>query len=270
MKQLDACRQVAYEFPDLCAACNPDTCQIRASTPTTHIQNVGNNGNPSLVFPLGLCQGDCDKNDDCQPGLACYQRVAGESVPGCDGIDDSSTDYCIDPYQLQSIPPQNLDHSDNSGDIFKLKIDWQPGYFWQNERIERYWCIRCSGDNLGCTADSKLYVANCNIDSLVTQWTLKYLNEDVFHVKDHNSNMCMTLPEDLSLPLGVAECDISDVHQKFEANGTPGFDSSFELQPHWLENSCVGVTHHAKYSEWFYAWPCDLARRWTTNAYTFY
>jgi len=48
-------------------------------------------------FPLGLCEGDCDSNDDCEPGLICYEREESESVPGCSGgvEDGSRTDFCI-------------------------------------------------------------------------------------------------------------------------------------------------------------------------------
>lgn len=38
----------------------------------------------------GLCQGDCDTNDDCKEGLICFQRNANEDIPGCAGIDGSS------------------------------------------------------------------------------------------------------------------------------------------------------------------------------------
>eukprot|EP00980_Cylindrotheca_fusiformis_P016329 scaffold4852_cov76-Cylindrotheca_fusiformis.AAC.1 len=57
----------------------------------------------SETFPLGLCQGDCDSNSDCDEGLVCFQRDGNEEVPGCDGgLEDSSrTDYCI----LASLPP---------------------------------------------------------------------------------------------------------------------------------------------------------------------
>ena len=51
----------------------------------------------STNFPLGLCEGDCDKDDDCQDGLVCFQRDEFEDVPGCIGgrENDSRTDYCV-------------------------------------------------------------------------------------------------------------------------------------------------------------------------------
>ena len=49
-----------------------------------------------LVFPLGLCSGDCDRDSDCADGLYCFQRRSGEAVPWCEGgsKDLSRTDYC--------------------------------------------------------------------------------------------------------------------------------------------------------------------------------
>lgn len=61
---------------------------------------VGDNGQPSANFPLGECEGDCDKDSDCESGLVCYQRNAGSSVPGCSSgtsIKNSPTDFCAKP-----------------------------------------------------------------------------------------------------------------------------------------------------------------------------
>jgi hypothetical protein len=45
---------------------------------------------------FGLCEGDCDIDEDCADGLFCFMKEAGvATVPGCDGFDTSRTDYCI-------------------------------------------------------------------------------------------------------------------------------------------------------------------------------
>jgi hypothetical protein len=53
--------------------------------------------NPPLL-PLGMCEGDCDRDSDCEPGLYCFYKTHGyaQTVPGCDGRDDTSTDFCVD------------------------------------------------------------------------------------------------------------------------------------------------------------------------------
>jgi len=33
----------------------------------------------------GMCEGDCDKDSDCDAGLKCFQRNGYEAVPGCSG-----------------------------------------------------------------------------------------------------------------------------------------------------------------------------------------
>ena len=45
---------------------------------------------------LGLCQGDCDNDEDCVGDLECFQRDSGSQtpVPGCDGPGGAGRDYC--------------------------------------------------------------------------------------------------------------------------------------------------------------------------------
>jgi hypothetical protein len=43
------------------------------------------------------CEGDCDRDYHCAPGLKCFQRDGDEPVPGCDGTGLISHDYCYDP-----------------------------------------------------------------------------------------------------------------------------------------------------------------------------
>ena len=51
------------------ALANPSTdyCARRPSADTVWMK--GNDGLPAANFPLGLCEGDCDGDIDCQPGL---------------------------------------------------------------------------------------------------------------------------------------------------------------------------------------------------------
>lgn len=60
------------------------------------LNSLGSDPDPELL-PLGICQGDCDTDDDCAEGLVCFQRDANETVPGCQGgqFDTSRSDFCI-------------------------------------------------------------------------------------------------------------------------------------------------------------------------------
>jgi hypothetical protein len=44
-----------------------DFCAERATENTVWLK--GDNGSPAANFPLGLCEGDCDSDADCQTGL---------------------------------------------------------------------------------------------------------------------------------------------------------------------------------------------------------
>ena len=47
---------------------------------------------------LAACTGECDNDGQCAPGLKCFQRSNGESIPGCRGPGSGKGwDYCHDP-----------------------------------------------------------------------------------------------------------------------------------------------------------------------------
>ncbi|CAB9514038.1 receptor-like protein kinase [Seminavis robusta] len=51
----------------------------------------------SMETPCGLCQGDCNSDNDCEDGLICYKRPGDDTstVPGCSGEGVPGSDYCI-------------------------------------------------------------------------------------------------------------------------------------------------------------------------------
>jgi len=73
---------------DFCCDPNVDGC-------TATLTFVGNNEDD--VFPLEICEGDCDTDDDCARGLRCFQRNETNPVPGCRGDPFGNEDYCFDP-----------------------------------------------------------------------------------------------------------------------------------------------------------------------------
>ena len=51
-------------------------------------------------LPLGICEGDCQRDHDCDGELICFHRVHQEPVPGCvsgGSADISNYDYCVQP-----------------------------------------------------------------------------------------------------------------------------------------------------------------------------
>ena len=58
---------------------------------------------------LGNCQGDCDSDDDCLPGLVCFERNDRREVPGCSTTGIYGADYCIkDPNASAAVPVEEL------------------------------------------------------------------------------------------------------------------------------------------------------------------
>ena len=73
------------------------------STPTTST-TIDIIGECSATNKCGLCQGDCDNDSQCEPGLVCAQRGGVERIPGCNGeggnTDVSGKDVGIKPQNV--------------------------------------------------------------------------------------------------------------------------------------------------------------------------
>ena len=80
---------------------------------------------------LGLCEGDCDKDTDCQSGLKCFQRSGYSTVPGCIGKGKRSWDYCVpksseNSYKTVGTKYCNRDSQRSrwrSGDFFRHNVN---------------------------------------------------------------------------------------------------------------------------------------------------
>jgi len=56
-----------------------------------------------LQFPLELCTGDCDADEDCAGVMTCAQRDGLAEVPGCVGLGIKDVDYCTHPINWLSL-----------------------------------------------------------------------------------------------------------------------------------------------------------------------
>jgi len=88
-------------------------------SPEGTLGNVGDDGQPSTVFPLGRCLGDCDSSNECEGDLVCFQRDGGDPAPpGCVGSTEGATDYCVLPEDLlKNQPPIPAPAPVPSGDL---------------------------------------------------------------------------------------------------------------------------------------------------------
>ena len=57
----------------------------------TYLAYTRNSGLPVTAYPLSLCEGDFDKDIDCEQGLYCYKRSGFD----CYGLGAHGKDYCI-------------------------------------------------------------------------------------------------------------------------------------------------------------------------------
>lgn len=71
---------------------------IKPISSSVYLSDVGDNGVPGDAFPLQECQGDCDGDSDCAPGLLCLDRTGIQPIPGCLGDGTSGKDYCYVPW----------------------------------------------------------------------------------------------------------------------------------------------------------------------------
>jgi hypothetical protein len=87
--------------PNLSATPTEGPVTIPTLYPNNPQPLVSYHGNPPAdKLPLGLCEGDCDSDAQCQSGLVCLQRGPYDPIPGCTGVDASKTDYCILPQPI--------------------------------------------------------------------------------------------------------------------------------------------------------------------------
>ena len=59
--------------------------------PNNYLLFIGSNFGTNSY---GLCEGDCDRDDDCEGNLICEQRRGYTEVPGCGGTGKRGVDYC--------------------------------------------------------------------------------------------------------------------------------------------------------------------------------
>ena len=222
----------------------------------------GNNGYPSEDFPLGICQGDCDTDDECEGDLVCFQRDAYEAVPGCSGGESEyrGNDFCIYPQNLNGGGGDNNNSgggssqsSGNTGD-FKLKMYWQYGYHWQGETFERKWCIRCYKGH--CIPGAEALIADCDNGGPAKVYFEKFGSVD-FRIRVKNTDICLEIPQDLQLFLSWETCSDSVLQRFTGENGDPYGGGRFQLEPKTLPDHCITITHHPKSGERLWVATCE-------------
>lgn len=233
------------------------------SAPTTTRGTIlykGEDWNPRDAYPLGICEGDCDGDYDCEGELVCHHRDTDDSgklgqVPSCAGRDSTTRDYCIRPSDEIAVPPV-------SG-AFRFKKYWQFGYKWQDEFWEQEWCMECDGGNSGtCEVDDSIIISHCSHDRS-TWFVYENLTSGISQIKIAASeNLCLQLVGNNDIRVKV--CDGNNERQKFKAlNGSFG-GTKFELGT-VQRDGCISQHHHPKDGEIIFRMDCALTRKHTTS-----
>jgi hypothetical protein len=255
-----------YNPEDISPPKTPTKPSSPVSSPTTKrgtILFVGEDWVPRSSYPLGLCEGDCDGDFDCEGDLVCHQRQKDEhggSVPGCFGRDTTTRDYCIDPSDETMTPPVN--------GSFLFKMFWKFGYKWQDEFWEQEWCMQCKGGTTNdCEVDDTVIVSYCSYEHS-TYFVYKNLKNNVAQLQvAAKSNLCLQLVGNNDILVKV--CDGTNVRQKFKAlNGTFG-NGKFELGT-VARDGCIAQQHHPKDGEILFRMDCALTRKHTTSYWVQY
>jgi hypothetical protein len=227
---------------------------------------LGNNGSPASVYPLGLCQGDCDDDDDCEGDLVCFQRSAGGGgVPGCQGSDSKGLDYCVSPQAPNGDTQDDYNQDDGSGNNVNpmtsyidpagdslFKMHWEPNYFWQEEEAERRWCIQCNGNDPGSWAR----IVDCDSGDATRLLFERQSSSNDFRIRVSGGDLCLRLPVSNMDYSNFERCDDSD-EQLWRGNA---FGSGpFQISPATQPGNCLTQTHHPKRHERLWVATCEYA-----------
>ena len=233
---------------------------------------VGDNGSPSGAYPLSLCQGDCDTDDDCQGDLVCFLRDGGDAVPGCSGgeSENAGADVCVNRSGGGEDDEKEEDPvvvSSSGGERGYLKMHWESDYYWQGESEQRKWCVACDG---GCDDGNRVEIDDCD-DGDPTAVYLERMGNGVFRIRASGSDVCLEVPDDLDDYTSWETCSASEDLQRWTGRNGDAFGGGrFELVPASLPGYCLTQTHDPKRGERLWVSTCDYARKDHTSYWEMY
>jgi hypothetical protein len=139
-------QQDALEAPPIpgCTGTDIDDWDYCFKPPADEPVLVMLGGNPSET--LGLCEGDCDSDSDCEGDLVCFQRTSAERVPGCSGTGYIQYDYCIQAPPTAAPSAATLSPSFAPSQYVPLPLVRVGDGDYSNQKL-----ARCEGD---CDGDS--------------------------------------------------------------------------------------------------------------------
>ena len=148
---------------------------------------------------------------------------------------------------------------------FQLKLYWESRFCWQEERIERKWCMSCIGSS--CEKGEDLWLQFCDAEDVTQKF--KYLpieGTEGGQLQTVSNNLCLERVSRNNFTL--ADCSASRVVQVLTGLVTDG--RTFELKPYGAGDLCLNQEHYPKAGEVIKTTTCDNAREYNTNLWTVY
>lgn len=144
---------------------------------------------------------------------------------------------------------------------FRIKMYWEKGYFWQEERIEKFWCMECIN---GCKLGNQIHIMECDNDN--TRFQFINDSSSAVQVKVADTNLCLELKG--SSVIKLESCESNNSRQIFKSGRGNFNDGRFELH---VSNGCLTQMHHPRCEEVvFNDNNCYLARYWDTSYWVKY
>lgn len=229
---------------------------------STFVDHVSGGSNT----PLGLCQGDCDHDDECAGSFKCFKRSGTEKIPGCIGASSyPGQDFCYDP--SSDGDSDGGDSSSNGGgdggSSFRIKMYWEKGYYWQEETFDRKWCVECRRE---CNDGVELAIHECNKERNTRFQFVTTSGSSEVQIKVSGMDLCWSLVGRATIKLRA--CDSTNDRQKFTAGAGDFNGKRFEISPIW--GGCLSQDHHPRDGEVLYKQGCDRPRYDTTSFFNKY
>jgi len=137
------------------------------------------------------------------------------------------------------------------------------GYYWQEETIERKWCMKCDGS---CRVGKKLVIVNCNDNP--TKMEFIYRGQEA-QIKVRGTDLCMEANTG-SNSISLKSCSSSNRNQLFVAYRGDFREQRFEIAPRNKLGWCLTQRHHPKNRETVLIETCESARYSDTSYWNKY
>ncbi|CAJ1947361.1 unnamed protein product [Cylindrotheca closterium] len=191
----------------------------------------------------------------------------------------------FEPTEYPTRPPITPPPPADLADAFKIRLYWNESYFWQEENVERFWCMECvkcaeygnldgfdhgcvshqTGDETRCAAGDSMWVREC--EGRGNRFNIQGSEENGFMVRIARTDLCIERIKEQHQLLFVQHCDRGSPWQRF----LPWNDyHKFQLKPIGykgrpeVESECVSQLHHPKSGELLALHNCALSREYET------